>query len=404
MVMLLVLGASTHLISQNLVNNYSLENYSSCPNGASAIPQAISWNAAKNSPEYLHSCSSGIYSDTPTNYFGYQVPAHGQAYGGGLFYGSFLSSYLADLREYFYVTLSSPMVVGQTYYVQFKINLVDNSPYAINRAGVQFVTTYNSNYPFQNNAHVYTNTVISDKTNWTTVFGTFVPTVAYTALNIGNFFQDVNCTVQFVGTSVAIGYHSYCFIDECYVSTVPPVVLDAKWNDASVTVAGNIANLSWDFEGADVDFYQLEHSDDGHDFAEGQKIKAIDGQQAYQQPDTIQSHLPTSFYRIRAILKDGNTHLSRVLEAKRFEAGIDYLIAYPSPVKHDELLTVEYNTTTGQAAEVQIIAIDGRVVRTELFPGAEPGHHEVKLTMTGLAPGAYILKAGSLTRKFMVAE
>jgi hypothetical protein len=404
MVMLLVLGASTHLISQNLVNNYSLENYSSCPNGASAIPQAISWNAAKNSPEYLHSCSSGIYSDTPTNYFGYQVPAHGQAYGGGLFYGSFLSSYLADLREYFYVTLSSPMVVGQTYYVQFKINLVDNSPYAINRAGVQFVTTYNSNYPFQNNAHVYTNTVISDKTNWTTVFGTFVPTVAYTALNIGNFFTDANCTVQFVGTSVAIGYHSYCFIDECYVSTVPPVVLNVKWNRAEVEVAGNIANLTWDFEGEDVDFYQLEHSDDGHDFAEGQKIKAIDGQQAYAQKDTLHSHMPTSFYRIRAIMKDGNTHLSQVIEAKRFEAGIDFLIAYPSPVKQDELLTVEYNSTTGQAAEVQIIGIDGRLVRTEIFPETDPGHHELKLSVQGLAAGAYILKAGSLTRKFMVAE
>ena len=404
LVMLVVLGATTHLTSQNLVNNYSLENYSVCPNGASAIPQAISWQAAKNSPEYLHACSGGIYSDTPTNYFGYQVPAHGQAYGGGLFYGSFLSSYLADLREYFYVTLSSPMIVGQTYYVQFKINLVDNSPWAINRAGVQFVTTYNSNYPFQNNAHVYTNTVVTDKVNWTTVFGTFVPTVAYTAMNIGNFFTDANCTVQNVGTSVSIGYHAYYFIDECYVSTTPPVVLDAKWNKAEVSVAGNIANLSWDFEGEDVDFFQFEHSDDGHDFTEGQKINAIDGQQVYQQPDTLRSRMPTSFYRIRAVMDNGNTHLSPVIEAKRFDAGIDYLIVYPSPVKQGDLLTVEYNSTTGQAAEVEIVAIDGRLVRTETFPASDPGRHYLQLEVNDLAPGAYILKAGSLTRKFMVAE
>ena len=103
-------------------------------------------------------------------------------------------------------------------------------------------------------------------------------------------------------------------------------------------------------------------------------------------------------------MKDGNTHLSQVIEAKRFEAGIDFLLAYPSPVKQDELLTVEYNSTTGQAAEVQIIGIDGRLARTEIFPETDPGHHELKLSVQGLAAGAYILKAGSLTRKFMVAE
>ena len=37
-------------------------------------------------------------------------------------------------------------------------------------------------------------------------------------------------------------------------------------------------------------------------------------------------------------------------------------------------------------------------------PETDPGHHELKLSVQGLAAGAYILKAGSLTRKFMVAE
>lgn len=388
---------------QNLVNNPSLENYSVCPNGASAIPNCISWNAARNSPEYLHACSGSIYSDTPTNYFGYQVPSSGSAYGGALFYGSFLSTYLADTREYFYVTLSTPLMIGQTYYVSFKINLVDNSPWAINKAGIQFCSTYNSNFPLNNTAHVFTNAVVSDKVNWTTVVGSFVPSVAYNALMVGNFFTDANCTVQNVGSSVSIGYHAYYFIDECYVSTTP-IVLPVNWGPVEVSVRGNVADLSWEFDGEEVDHYLIEASDDGYGFYESQSVKAVDRQTSYLQPDTMHTHMATTFYRVRAVMQDGNTHLSPVVEAKRYQAGIDFLLAYPSPVKQGNPLTVEYNTTTGEAAPLQILSVDGRLVRTAYFPDTAPGHHELLLSVEDLAPGSYILKAGSLVRKFMVAD
>lgn len=392
------------LLAQNLVNNYSLENYSSCPNNSSAIPNALSWNTARHSPEYLHGCSTGIYSDTPTNYFGYQVAAQGQAYGGALFYGSFLSSYLADTREHFYVTLSSPLVVGQTYYVQFKANLCDNSPFAVNRLGATFTNTYNSMFGIPNTAHVFTNAVVNDQTNWTTILGTFVPTVAYNALMIGNFFTDANCTVQATGDPVTIGYHAYYFIDDCYVSTTPPGPLDVKWDKVDVSVNGNVADVSWEFNQEDVDHYLLEASDDGQAFSNVQLTKAVQRTSAYHQLDTMRNHMPTTFYRVRAVMRDGNTHLSPVIEAKRFEAGIDFLMTYPSPISADEMLTVEYNTTSGAASEVKVISIDGRVVRTIHLPETEAGHQFHQVSMEGLSPGAYILKAGSLTRKFMVTE
>lgn len=402
--LLLTFLLSSTLFAQNIVNNPSLENYSSCPNGASAIPQAISWNTSMNSPEYLHSCSSSIYSDSPTNYFGFQNPASGNAYGGGLFYGSFLSTYLANIREHFYVTLSTPMVVGQTYYVEFKTNLCDNSPYATNKIGLQFCTSYNSNYGQPNSAHVFTNAVISDKVNWTTISGTIVPSVAYNALMIGNFFTDANCTVQATGSAVTIGYHGYYFVDDVYVSTTP-VVLPIKWVQIDAEGQGNVAKLTWELEAEeDVDFYIIESSDDGQAFAESQIVDAVNGKAAYSKLDTMHTHLPTIFYRVRAVTMEGRTHLSPVVEAKRYDAGISFLVAYPSPVKQGQSLTVEYNSTTGHATEVQVLAVDGRLVHTETFPETTPGHHELQLSVEDLAPGAYILKAGSLTRKFMVAE
>lgn len=402
--LLLLVVAISGLNAQNLVTNPSFETYSPCPNGASAVANATGWQTAKNSPEYLNSCSSSIYSDVPTNYFGFQNASTGNAYMGGLFYGSFLSSYLADLREFFTAPLTSPMVVGQTYYVSFKINLCDFSPYAINRAGVQFGTTYNSNYPLNNTADVYTNTVITDKVAWTDVLGTFVPSVAYNRIYVGNFFQDVNCTVQYVGTTTSIGYHSYCFVDDVYVSTTPPVPLSIHWVSAGAEVAGHVATVRWELEGEDIDFYILESSDDGYAFREGHALKAAEGQRVYSQLDTLRNPMPTTFYRVRAVAKNGNTHLSPVIEAKRYHADIDFLLAYPSPVQQGGQLTVEYNSTSGQAAAVQVISIDGKVVRTETFPDTEPGHHEFPLSVQDLAPGAYLLKTGSLTRKFMVVE
>jgi hypothetical protein len=399
---LLLTSVGLLLPAQNLVNNYSLETYSSCPTSSSQIAYATGWNASQNSPEYLNSCSSSIYADVPTGFFGTQAAATGNAYGGGLFYGSFAGSYIANLREFLYVTLSTPLTVGTTYYVAFKVNLVDNSEYAISHAGLQFCTSYNSAFPLNNTAHVYTTSVVSDKTSWTQVTGSIVPSVAYNALMVGNFFQDALCTVVFVGSSTDIGYNAYYFVDDVYVSTTP-IVLPVSWVHTGVNVSGNVASVSWELEGEEVDYYTLEASDNGNEFAEVHQVQAMDGQGSYSQLDTM-SHMATTFYRVRAHTVNGSMHLSPVIEAKRYEADVDFLLAYPSPVKQGQFLTVEYNTTSGHAAELQILSVDGRLVRTETLPETTAGHHEQQVAVHDLAPGAYILKSGSLTRKIMVTE
>jgi hypothetical protein len=390
-------------IGQNLVQNFSFETYSTCPNTASQLTYATPWNNAKNSPEYLHSCSASIYSDVPTNYFGFQAAATGQAYCGGLFYGSFASTYLPDLREFMYVPLSSPLVVGTTYYLSFKINLVDNSEYAVNRMGLQFCSSFNANFPLNNTAHLFSTAVISDKVNWTTVVGSFVPSVAYNAVMVGNFFTDAMTTVQFVNSAVDIGYNAYYFVDDVIVTTTP-LVLPIEWIHTSAEVDGRLATLHWEIDADDMASYVVEASADGYAFEETQSVTAIDGQRNYSQVDTMRSHLPTTFYRIRAVGRDGGTHLSPIIEAHRYAAGIDFLLAYPSPVRQGDQLTVEYNTTTGEATPLQIVALDGRLVRTALFPETERGHHELQLAVNDLAAGAYLLKVGSLTQKFMVVE
>ena len=237
---LLLLQVFSSLSAQNLINNYSFETYSSCPNGSSQITFATDWNFSRNLGEYLNSCSSSIYADVPTNYFGFQEASSGQGYVGGLMYGSFASAYIADLREFFYVPLNTPLTVGTTYYVSFKVNLADNSEYAVNNIGAQFVSAYNNNFPINNTAHVYTTSVVSDKTNWTTISGSFVPTMAYNAVMFGNFFTDANTTATFVGSSTDIGYNAYYFFDDVYVGTTPvPPCYFAPVTDASFAYAND---------------------------------------------------------------------------------------------------------------------------------------------------------------------
>lgn len=403
-VIIVCLCAASLLVSaQNLVQNPSFETYSSCPNGSSALPQATPWQAAKNSPEYLHFCSGSIYSDVPTNYFGFQNAATGQAYGGGLFYGSFASTYLVDLREFFYVPLSSPLVIGTTYYLSFKINLADNAAWACNRMGMQFTSSYNSNFPLNNTAHLYSSSVITDKVNWVDVVGSFVPSVAYNAVMVGNFFTDAMTSVTNVGTTTSIGYNGYYLVDDVYVGTTP-LVLPVEWVHVGADVNGRLATLAWELDADDIASYTIEVSDDGYAFVEGQVVTAVDGQRSYKQIDTMRSHLPTTFYRIRAIGRDGSSHVSPVVEAQRYAAGIDYMMAYPSPIRRGEKLTIEFNTDSGEAAALQLMALDGKLVRTIQIPAGDPGHHEMQVGVSDLAAGAYLLKVGSFTKKLIVTE
>lgn len=389
--------------AQNLVQNPSLETYSACPTSSSQLTNATGWNNSMNSPEYLNVCSASIYSDLPSSFFGFQNAATGNACGGGLFYGSFAGSYLADIREHLYVQLTTPLSVGTTYYVAFKCNLVDNSEYAINRMGMQFCTSWNASYGIINSAHLYSTAVISDKVNWVQVFGSFVPTQPYNAVMIGNFFNDASTTVQFVGSSVDIGYNAYYFIDDIYVSTTP-VILPVEWKNVGADVNGRLANLHWELDAEDVASYVVEVSEDGYNFTETLTLNAAEGKYAYDQVDTMRSHLPTSFYRIRAFGKAGESYLSPVVEATRYATGLNFLLAYPTVLRQGDQLTVEYNSTRNEAVELQFFSLEGRLVRTEVIPAGNVGHQELQLAVGNMAAGTYLLKAGTLSQKIVVTE
>lgn len=216
-------------LAQNLVPNPSFEDTIACPSNG-FITNAQDWQPYSSSPDYFNSCvpSWSIYS-VPDNYFGLQSAASGQAYAGIFCYVEGEIDYSVD-REILGTNLITPLNIGQKYYVSFKVALTLNtqntgSSLAINKLGVLFSTVPYTNTnsstipPIQNFAHVYTDSIITDSTNWTTIFGSFTADSTYTYISIGNFFKVENTDTIHVISNNPFTPNAYYYIDDICVAT-----------------------------------------------------------------------------------------------------------------------------------------------------------------------------------------
>jgi hypothetical protein len=207
------------LQAQNLVPNPSFEDTIACPIGINQVEDAVGWINFRSSPDYYNSCATPFsHVSVPSNSTGYQCPANGNAYCGFIPYTTGFNNY----REFLGIELLNPLVTGQKYYVSFKVSLSNQCICGCNKLGALFSTvkfpldTFGNN-PLNNFSHVYTNGVITDTVNWTTIFGSFVTDSAYKYIMIGNFFDDANTdTIRFYPVT---GCSVYYFIDDVCVST-----------------------------------------------------------------------------------------------------------------------------------------------------------------------------------------
>ncbi|HBF89479.1 MAG TPA: hypothetical protein DDX39_12635 [Bacteroidales bacterium] len=228
--------------SQNLVPNPSFENrvtcdiYGDCPT-APVICIAEFWSSARGIVEYYNSCSENINSpffgynigsfSVPHNVSGNQNAVTGNAYAGILTHLGYNPNN-SNEREWLKCKLVSPLVIGEKYYINFKVSLADSANCATNNIGVLFSTNtiYQEVYiPLNNFAHFKTDEIIQDTTNWTFISGSFIADSAYNYMIIGNFF-DYSLTDSIFYTDRPIGQifshssgcYAYYYIDDIYVS------------------------------------------------------------------------------------------------------------------------------------------------------------------------------------------
>jgi len=234
---------TNHIYAQiNLVINPSYEDTVSCPTGPAQINKAIGWDklitGGGGTPELFHTCCHpnnlcGVPQNTP--FAGYQHPKSGLAY-----IGIQVAANGGNYREYIQSKLNNKLKSGDTYCVNFFVNLYDPSTAIVKPLGAYFddgsVITYtNFGLAYANAFYqpaipqVYNTTqVLNDTLNWMKIEGSFVATGTEEYITIGNFFPD--SLSQIVSWTTYWG--SYYYIDD--VSVIPANLPAYAGNDTLI--------------------------------------------------------------------------------------------------------------------------------------------------------------------------
>ncbi len=213
----------------NLVPNPSFEQFDTCPEFSGLTRYATGWTMNVNSADYFNSCGvNQLPVSTPTNAWGSQYPHHGNGYFGFYSFGQLNPS----AKEFFGRSLSSALVVGQTYFVTFYVSLADGNPPSpnimcgTNNIGMKFFTysfpspLISNNLPFVNNfSQINLDDVITDTLSWTKISGSFIADSAYTHFLIGRFYDNANSNFMCLDSSNINNRWSYYFVDNICIST-----------------------------------------------------------------------------------------------------------------------------------------------------------------------------------------
>jgi hypothetical protein len=218
---------------ENLVVNWSFEDMTECPWSPAGISYGCcaDWTTGSASPDYYNTCSPQGWVSVPSNIYGFQYASTGRAYAGIITYSrnDTIDSTLYWGREVLAGKLSSPLVIGLKYFVSLKASMTmlwSEEGCAANKIGALFRTTpyiytswppYTKPIPVTNFAQVYSDQVILDSVNWTTITGSFIADSAYKYIYIGNFFDNAH-TDSIVLDTNWFNSCAYYYIDDVCVS------------------------------------------------------------------------------------------------------------------------------------------------------------------------------------------
>ncbi|MCZ4410106.1 T9SS type A sorting domain-containing protein, partial [Cryomorphaceae bacterium 1068] len=200
--------------AQNLIPNGGFEEGITCPSFVGNVTEeCANWYGSLISdgdeedptPDWFHTCSEFETLTPPNIGFGNQTLLEGEAYTG---VATFLSN-IPEYREIIGVELIEPLILGETYTIEFYISDVFNEVNSIftSHFGYTFSTHpfyYTSEFP-TNFSHFFIDTVITSSNTWTHVVSEFTADSTYSYFHLGNFYADENIDTLESGNSA--GYY-----------------------------------------------------------------------------------------------------------------------------------------------------------------------------------------------------
>ena len=254
-------------VAQNLVNNPSLEEYSTCPNDFSQIQYAKNWSAGceyGTSTDYFNSCMLAdsnlfIFFKQPLTQF---KPSTGNAEAGLLLLLQ-SNTTATQIREALSSKLKLRLIVSNCYKVSFKIRFygyclywinIDNLNYPTDRVSA-LLSPDSTIYPtsgfadlFQLHPQInYHGPVLNDTTAWVKVEGSFVAQGNEQWIHITSFVPDDSVAVYMLPSllnQVDSSYMpSYYLIDDVSVYPCDAPVYAANAGKDTCVNAGNSTTI-----------------------------------------------------------------------------------------------------------------------------------------------------------------
>lgn len=407
---LLALGLLPSLVTaQNLIPNPGFENLGSPPCSWITSPGGFTaavnnWTMPSNGSTdifstYVSSTCFGHPMSTHSSRIGQQMPRTGNVSSALLTYGAGCG-YQPNYREYLQAQLTTPMVAGQAYDVEFYVSLGDAASLATNNLGAHFRTgpyfqatcfVISPTPQFNNTA------VITNSTGWTLVSGTVTATANWTHVIFGNFFTNAaTATASGPGANSNTRY----FIDD--VSVQPSVILPA----AEVAFAGQRSQsgsveLSWDYFGSETpEAYRLQRSTDGLNWEDIARPAGT--------ASAHEDHFPPRgelLYRLRYKSPDGSQYSSETVAIAPGEFPYEIHVA-PNPVSSSDMpITLRVAHGDEKPATVELYDLQGRLLhREEGIPMQDLDGY--RLNSQTISPGIYFARvttgAGAWSARFLV--
>lgn len=242
------------LWSQNLVSNSNFETFTSCPIGPGEITNVTGWsNPDTATADYFNQCNNGVFPfpslSVPSNIMGYQQARSGNGYAG-IICNEVINippfpSFVDDYREYIQIQLSSPLVAGEEYEVEFYFSLSNASTHYVEELGAYFsnsITNLQQSTALSFVPQVsISGTPLNDTTTWVQFRQNFTAVGGEQYMIIGNFNDPNNTTSGTTGVASNIatgGDHAYYYIEDVSVRTATCFEIEKILVDACGTPEG----------------------------------------------------------------------------------------------------------------------------------------------------------------------
>ena len=365
---LLALCTQAGLSAQNIIPNPSFENLGTAPcswiTSTGGFAAAVdNWTMPSNGSTDIFStyvsstCYAHVMSSNGSSP-GQQMPRSGNVMSALLTYGAGCG-WQPNYREYLQVQLTTPMVIGQVYDVEFYISLGDAASLATNNFGAHFRT----NSFFQSTCFVISpnpqfnhTTVVNNSTGWTQISGTVTATAAWNYVILGNFFSNAATATQ---AGPGSNGNTRYFIDDVSVELAVPLPAAELVFDGQREQSGTVM-LSWDYWGAgEVEQYRLQRSTDGLNWED---IARPEGKaRQYEDLFPPQGEL---LYRLRYKGADGAQFTSEtvVIAPGAFPYSVE-IAPSPAPVGSEIHLRVAHGDD--KPALVEVFDLQGRRLLAE---------------------------------------